>query len=211
MMARILPLILVTATISSSAFDPQLEDLNGKEASWIFDFDMDGIRDARLSVEGIIIGTDDDGVNLDDFRCQISYENLTSDGEVILSNSYMSWNGTDLVKDDIQEGDPYGKGIFAGTARSYVEENQTVNGVNLTVAYDRTIGLLLCAYLDSDDENYYLRIESTNAFFNMNQLDPFILIGAVIIGAFAVLYTVVASVNDKKKKMKRACFEPGCL
>ena len=216
-MARFLPLLIITTSILPANILVNIDGMIGKRAEWNMDENLDSFVDGSILAEDIQKVQDPENSSQYTLSCKITVTNDINKSVIEMSNVNFSWLEMEFFNPEIYVDQDYMIGVFAGVVRKYVTEPITVDGENYTAGYDRSTGLLLSVFIEDeattqyeDHDIYLLRIHSTSVFFNMVDAQPYIIGIGIAVGAIAILFTVSVLVTDRKKRSVMACFDPEC-
>lgn len=212
--AKLLPFLVITATILPASSTVDMNTLVGKKAEWDIYFNLDNNVDVRISMDNIVKITDPMNASIENLACTITIESFTNDTKLTINDNDLTWHGIDFFKDYIPMDQDYEYCVAIGVVRECIKETVSIDGVNYTAEYDRKSGLLLNIYIDhkpvSEILEYYLRLRSSSLFVDVEDLRPVLITGGVLIGCIAIVFTIYAVVVDRRKRSTRACFDAKC-
>lgn len=216
---------LLVVSISLFLFVPAIakgegDPIVGTRSDWIVDVDMDGKADGSVTVEVVkaVSSLDSDSLFIDGFRCTITFLNHTTGANVTMENSTMEWMGISMASINEKE-QPLSVEVHLGVNRHVFSVPVTVNGFVMKAIYDNRTGLLLQVcdsngtvdILGNEIRTSYMRIQSTDVFFNEGMVKIPLLVTGSIFVSIAVIYTVLVMIKDKRSRSKKACFDDDCL
>jgi len=189
--------------IAASTAEP---DLVGTRTSWEVDVDWNGTFDSTLVMDGVFAS--DGGIYGTGVACLLTLTNDIDGGAYSIENAEPVFEDVAFVINDISIDEKIYYQLHVGVVRKVVERHGIMNGNAVTVYYDADVGLLLQANRTKDE--IHVRVHETDVFLGYSTGFPYVLFFAIAFSAISVVFITMATINDKRKRSKEACFSDDC-
>jgi hypothetical protein len=202
-------LLVSPGSASQIATSDNASEIVGTRTSWKMDADWNDEIDSTLVMDGFFAS--EGGISGTGLACLLT---LTDDGDggvYSIENAEPVFENVSFIINDIATDEVVTYQGHVGVVRGVVERPAVMSGHAVMLYYDAEIGLLLQAnYTGTGGEVIHVRIHETDAFLGYSTGFPYVVFFAIAFSVLSVVFIATATVNDKKKRSKEACFSDEC-